>query len=108
LTNATCASDPLGKPSGWNNAEDMVNVAVLLSSDAADSKINIYSGGSLIGSMFGVTGLNGWSVPGLTLGEVKVEVLSKAGSPLLSTSGSMNVAADVAICNYNYQVVGLN
>lgn len=107
LTTATCASDSIGKPSGWNNAEDVVNVAIMLSS--AGSTVNVYSGGSKIGSMVGVKGLNAWSISGLRVGAVKVEVLpSSGGSALLSKSGTVNVAADAAICNYNYQVVGLN
>jgi glucan endo-1,3-alpha-glucosidase len=108
LTTASCPSDPVGKPSGWQNAEDVVNVAILLSADAIGSTINVYSGGSQIGSMIGVIGLNAWSVAGLTVGAVKVEVLPLGGeTPLLSTSGTRDVAADAAICNYNYQVVGL-
>lgn len=108
LTTATCASDPLGKPQGWNNAEDVVNVAVLLSSSAVGATINVYSGGSKIGSKVGVKGLNAWSVSGLKVGNVKVEVLAKAGgNALLSTTGGKNVAADAAVCNYNYDVVAL-
>jgi glucan endo-1,3-alpha-glucosidase len=109
LTTATCASDPIGKPGGWNNAEDVVNVAVILSGAAAGSTVNVYSGGSRVGSMIGVKGLNAWSVSGLKVGAVKVEVLPKSGgSTLLSKTGKTNVAADAAVCNYNYQVVGLN
>ena len=108
LTTATCASDPLGKPSNWSNAEDAVNVAVLLSGAAVGAKVNVYSGGVLIGSRVGVEGLNAWSIPGLNTGAVKVEVLPKTGSTaLISGTGSMDVAADAAICNYNYQVMAL-
>jgi glucan endo-1,3-alpha-glucosidase len=109
LTTATCASDPIGKPSGWDNAEDVVNVAVILSGAAAGSTVNVYSGGSRVGSMIGVKGLNAWSISGLKVGAVKVEVLPKSGgSTLLSKTGNTNVAADAVVCNYNYQVVGLN
>lgn len=108
LTTATCASDPLGKPSNWSNAEDVVNVAVLLSAAAAGAKVNVYSGGALIGSRTGVTGLNAWSIPGLKTGALRVEVMPKTGSvSLLSGTGGKNVAADAAICNYNYQVMAL-
>lgn len=108
MTTATCASDPLGKPSNWSNAEDAVNVAVLLSGAAVGAKVNVYSGGVLIGSQVGVEGLNAWSIPGLNTGTVKVEVLPKTGSTaLISGTGSMDVAADAAICNYNYQVMAL-
>jgi len=103
LTSATCASDPLGKPDGWSNAEDVVNVALILADDGA--KVNVYSGDSLISSKTGVKGLNSWSVPGLKTGTVKVEVVSNGVS--LSTSGGQKVTADAAVCNYNYQVVAL-
>lgn len=109
LTTATCTSDLIGKPNGWNNTEDVVNIAVLLSRDAAGSTVNVYSGGLQIGSVVGVTGLNAWSIPGLQVGAVKVEVVPKSGSSaLLSKTGTVNVAADAAVCNLNYQVVGLN
>jgi glucan endo-1,3-alpha-glucosidase len=108
LTTATCASDPLGKPSNWENAEDVVNVAVLLSVAAIGAKINVYSGGALIDSKTGVEGLNAWSIPGLTIGVVRVEVMPMTGSTaLISGTGSMDVTADAAICNYNYQVMAL-
>jgi glucan endo-1,3-alpha-glucosidase len=108
LTTATCAGDPLGKPSGWSNAEDVVNVAVLLSARAAGARIHVYSGGALIGSRTGREGLNAWKIPGLTTGSVQVEVTEVYGSTvLLSGAGSMNVTADAAICNYNYQVTAL-
>lgn len=108
LTTATCASDPMGKPCNWSSAEDVVNVAVLLSSAAVGAKIDVYSGGVLIGSRTGVKGLNAWSIAGLKTGSVSVEVMPKAGSSaLVSGIGSMKVAADAAVCNYNYQVVAL-
>ena len=108
LTSAPCASDPLGKPSNWENAEDVVNVAVLLSAAASGAKINVYSGGAVIGSHIGVTGLNSWSIAGLRTGAVRVEVLPTTGSkPLISGTGGKDVAADAAICNYNYQVQAL-
>lgn len=108
LTSAACASDALGKPFGWNNAEDVVNVAVMLSASGAGAKVNVYSGGAAIKTMLGVAGLNSWSVPGLKVGVVKVEILPKTGgAAILSASGAMNVAADAKLCNYNYQVVAL-
>jgi glucan endo-1,3-alpha-glucosidase len=108
LTTATCASDPIGKPNNWSSAEDVVNVAVLLSPTAVDAKINVYSGGTLIGSRTGVKGLNAWSISGLRVGSVSVVVMPETGStPLLSGIGSLNVAADAAVCNYNYQVMAL-
>jgi len=108
LTTATCASDSMGKPSGWSNAEDVVNVAIMLSSAAVGYKINVYSGGTLIATRTGVKGLNSLSIGGLRVGAVKVEVIPKTGSAaVVSGTSTMNVAADAAVCNYNYQVVAL-
>lgn len=108
LTTATCASDSLGKPNGWANAEDLINVAVLLSPSAAGATVNVYSGGSKIGTQTGKTGLNYWAFSGIKTGDVKVEILaSGGGSTLSSKTGGKQVAADAATCNYNYYVVGL-
>jgi glucan endo-1,3-alpha-glucosidase len=107
LTSATCASDPLGKPVNWETAEDVVNVAVLLSEAASGATINVYSGSCLIGSRIGVRGLNAWSMPGLKVGAVAVEVIGSDGSVLSSARSIMDVAADAAVCHYNYQVVAL-
>lgn len=108
LTSATCTSDPLGKPNGWSNAEDVVNVAVLLASEAAGAHINVFSGGEYIGQMIGVKGLNAQNFPGLKAGTVRVEVLTGyAGETLLDGSGSKEVTDDAVLCNFNYQVVGL-
>ena len=105
LTTATCASDSLGKPAGWANAEDLINVAVILSSAAT---VNVYSGGVKIGTQAGNTGLNSWGFTGMKTGAVKVEVVNSAGSTILSATGGQQVAADAAICNYNYYVVPLS
>lgn len=105
LTTATCASDSLGKPNGWSNAEDVINVAVILSSAAT---VNAYSGGVKIGSQSGVKGLNAFSFSGLKTGAVKVEVVNSAGTTILTATGGTHVAADAAICNYNYFVVPLS
>jgi glucan endo-1,3-alpha-glucosidase len=108
LTTATCAGDPLGKPRNWSNAEDVVNVAVLLAEAAVGAKITVYSGGMMIGSRAGIEGLNAWSISGLKTGAVKVEVMPKSGSTaLISGTGSIEVVADAAMCNYNYQVMSL-
>jgi glucan endo-1,3-alpha-glucosidase len=108
LTSATCASDALGKPDGWQNAEDVVNVAVILAAGAAGATVNVYSGGTRIGSGAGKAGLNSWEFKGMKTGEVKVEVLAAgSGNTMVSKTGGKQVAADAAVCNYNYFVVGL-
>jgi len=60
----------------------------------------------VIGSFVGVEGLNAWSVAGLTVGAVSVEV-EAGGATILSASGPQDVVADSALCNYNYQVAAL-
>jgi len=102
LTSATCASDPLGKPRGWSNAEDNVSLAVILA--AAGAKIYIYSGTKLISARTGVKGLNYWSVGGLKVGTVRAEVVLNGVT--MNASGGKQVTADAAICNFNYQVIG--
>ena len=107
LTTASITGDPLGLPSGSENAEDVVNVAVLLSASAIGAIVNVYSGGTLIGSQTGTQGLNSWEFSGLQVGSVAVDVISTSGATLLSATGPQDVAAEAAIANYNYQVVGL-
>ena len=107
LANAACASDPLGRPRGAENAEDAVLVAVMLSDSTAGAAVNVYSGGEKIASYEGVAGLNSWTVYGLRLGEQKVEVVGKDGSVLLSATGDHIVQPDATVCNFNYAVVGL-
>jgi glucan endo-1,3-alpha-glucosidase len=107
LTTASCASDPLGRPSGAENAEDVLNVAVLLSGPAVGAKVHVYSGGARIGSFVGVQGLNAWMVEGLRTGEQKVEVVGTDRSVLLSATGDHAVMGDATVCNFNYVVVGL-
>jgi glucan endo-1,3-alpha-glucosidase len=106
LSTFNCASDTLGKPAGSENAEDVVNVAVLLSKAGVGATISVSSGDSVIGSFVGVEGLNAWSVAGLSVGAVSVKVES-GGATVLSANGQQNVVADAALCNYNYQVAAL-
>jgi hypothetical protein len=61
----------------------------------------------LIGSQTGTQGLNSWEFSGLQVGSVAVDVISTSGATLLSATGPQDVAAEAAIANYNYQVVGL-
>lgn len=53
LASASCAADPIGKPHGWENAEDEVQVAVLLLAAAAGATVNVCSGDARIGSYKG-------------------------------------------------------
>ncbi|KAH8601291.1 glycoside hydrolase [Bisporella sp. PMI_857] len=107
LTTATCASDSIGKPDGWSNAEDLVHVAVLLSEAGAGSLIKVYNGddNEKLAEVVGVKGLNSFSVNGLNTGKVVVDIVEGI-TTIASAKGGKDVAADAAICNYNYHVVG--
>lgn len=107
LASAACASDPLGRPRGAENAEDALLVAVMLAAPAVGAAVNVYSGGEQIASHEGVLGLNSWMVYGLRLGEQKVEVVGGDGTVLLSATGDHDVQPDATVCNFNYVVVGL-
>ncbi|KAF2136390.1 glycoside hydrolase family 71 protein [Aplosporella prunicola CBS 121167] len=104
LTTASCSGDSLGKPSGAQNAEDVVNVAVLLPKGTTGTQVKVYSGGSLLKTLDGVAGLNAWSVTGLKTGAVRVELI-KGGKVIGAASGGKEVKADASLCNYNYEVV---
>jgi glucan endo-1,3-alpha-glucosidase len=107
LATASCYGDSLGKPQGWENADDAVNVAILLSGSAIGATVNVYSGDSLLKSFTGAAGLNSWSVLGMRVGAQKVEVVGTDGSVLLSKEGDHAVMADATVCNFNYAVVPL-
>ncbi|KAK8157800.1 glycoside hydrolase [Phyllosticta citrichinensis] len=106
LASASCSGDDLGKPSGWENALDALNFAVLLPEDTEGVTIKVYSGGNVIASVPGVAGLNAQSVPGIQLGAQKVELLKADGTVLGAGSGTVDVVAETdGTCNFNYQVV---
>jgi glucan endo-1,3-alpha-glucosidase len=106
LTTATCASDPLGKPDGWENALDAVSFAVLLPDGTAGITIKVMSGGKLIGSFAGTAGLNYATVEGMVAGAQSVEVVDGSGAVVISASSTSDVLAEAgAVCNYNYNVV---
>jgi glucan endo-1,3-alpha-glucosidase len=112
LTTASCPHDPLGKPEGWQNAQDAINLAIILSG-GGNYTINVYSNNSLIGSFPGTAGLNGRTVTGLRAGSgggQRVEVVNDADrTTVISATGTKDVLSEtMGICNYNYEVVGLS
>jgi glucan endo-1,3-alpha-glucosidase len=112
LTAASCANDPLGKPDGWQNAQDAINFAIILP-DTGNYTINVYSNNSLIGSFPGTAGLNGRTVPGLRAGSgggQRVEVVNDiTRATVIFATGKKDVLSETTgICNYNYEVVGLS
>jgi len=106
LTTATCDSDSLGKPAGWENALDAVNFAVLLPEGTSGVKINVMSGGKLIGSFAGIAGLNYGTVEGMVAGAQSVQVVGGTGATIAQASSPSNVLAEADdVCNFNYVVV---
>ncbi|TFK94672.1 glycoside hydrolase family 71 protein [Polyporus arcularius HHB13444] len=105
LKSASCSGDGLGKPSGSENAEDLINIAVLLPANTSGVNINVYSGGNLVSTLPTTAGLNMAAV-GIKTGAQKVELVNSAGQVIGAGSSTMDVAADTSgVCNFNYQVV---
>ncbi|KAB8754769.1 hypothetical protein FH972_026558 [Carpinus fangiana] len=104
LTTSSCAS---GQPSGYQNAQDLVNFAISLPSGASDYKIVVSSGGNVIATFPGQAGLNINSTGGLVAGSApKVDVVDDLGNTVASATGNMDVAGNADLCNYNYVVTG--
>ncbi len=105
LKSASCSGDGLGKPSGSENAEDLINIAVLLPASTSGVNISVYSGGNLVSTLPTTAGLNMAAV-GIKTGAQKVELVNSAGQVIGAGSSTMDVAADTSgVCNFNYQVV---
>ncbi|KAI0720253.1 glycoside hydrolase [Cerioporus squamosus] len=105
LRSASCSGDSLGKPSGFENAEDLINIAVLLPANTSGVKMNVYSGGNLVSTLPTTAGLNIAAVD-IKTGAQKVELVNSAGQIIGAGSSTVDVAADTSgVCNFNYQVV---
>ncbi|KAL1617546.1 hypothetical protein SLS56_010949 [Neofusicoccum ribis] len=105
LKDASCAGDYLGKPVGWENAQDTVNFAIVLPAETSGVKINVYSGEQLLKSFDGKAGLNAEAVLGMTTGAQKVELVNADGTVIGAGLSKEDVAADADFCNFNYHVV---
>jgi glucan endo-1,3-alpha-glucosidase len=106
LTTATCDSDFLGKPAGWENALYALNFAVLLSADTAGATINVMSDSTLIGSFGEKAGLNYGTVEGLVAGARSVKVIDETGVIITQGRSPNDVLAETDdVCNFNYIVV---
>lgn len=106
LTSASCRSDPIGQPSGYELMADVIEVALTVATGATAS-VKVYSGGKLLTTEIAVEGLNAWEVNGLTVGDVRVVVEDGTGRVLSDETGSISVMDEATLCNYNPQVVGL-
>ncbi|KAK7703348.1 hypothetical protein SLS57_010997 [Botryosphaeria dothidea] len=105
LKDASCSGDYLGKPIGWENAQDTVNFAVVLPQDSEGVKINVYSADTLLESFDGKAGMNAQAVQGMKAGQQKVELVGADGSVIGAGLSKVDVAADADFCNFNYHVV---
>lgn len=106
LKTATCESDSLGKPSGWENALDAVNFAVLLPEGTTGVTINVISGRKLIGSFAGTAGLNYGTVEGMVAGPQSIQVVGETGAVVAQAASPSDVLAEADdVCNFNYVVV---
>ncbi|KAI0759582.1 glycoside hydrolase [Trametes elegans] len=105
LKDAACARDGLGRPEGAQNAQDVINIAMLLPADSDGATLRVISGGSVVATLGTVPGLNYADVP-IRTGAQRVELLDRNGNILGAGSGSRDVVADTdGVCNFNYQVV---
>jgi glucan endo-1,3-alpha-glucosidase len=115
LKSASCSSDSLGKPSGWENAQDAINFGLVFAADTASGQyvINVYTdaagANTKIGQYDAVAGLNYATAAGVTTGQQSLEVVdSSTGDVVASATSTMAVEADISsggVCNFNYQVL---
>ncbi|EJF61327.1 glycoside hydrolase [Dichomitus squalens LYAD-421 SS1] len=105
LKGASCSGDSLGKPQGWESAQDTINIAVLLPSNTSGTTIRVTSGGNVVANLATTAGLNYAAVP-ISTGAQKVELVDASGNVLGAGSSTQDVVADTSgTCNFNYQVV---
>lgn len=102
----TCASDPLGKPLGYEAISDTLTVGIYASSSAESQNLTLkaYSGGNLVRTEPVVQGLNKFLFE-MQLGKQYVEVVDEGGRVLFSGEGPLDVVGESGLCNFNFQVV---
>ncbi|KAI8845387.1 glycosyl hydrolase family 71-domain-containing protein [Chytriomyces cf. hyalinus JEL632] len=107
LTTGTCT---VAKPSGYGLARDLVNYAFVLPAGSSGWTIRVLNNGAQVGgSPFAASaGLNAKAVGGLSAGSVSVQVVNSAGTVVATVSGTKSLTnSGGSVCNYNYEVVGL-
>ncbi|KAK8058465.1 glycoside hydrolase family 71 protein [Apiospora phragmitis] len=108
---ASCQSDPEGRPGGAGAGKDAVNWAVVAADyGLANLRLQIWSGGQLIRKVALQPGLNYGSEPGLATGPQYFEVVDTANNNKIVMSGKGRVdvkAQSTGYCNFNYVVAGL-
>jgi glucan endo-1,3-alpha-glucosidase len=103
----SCSGDDVIKsPDPPKVAEDAVTGVVLVKSGKTGLVAVVNVGGKELGKMNLVPGFNRFKYTGMGTGKVEVEVWE--GSTLVMGGyGALEVQRQAAICNYNFQVVGL-
>ncbi|KAG7284815.1 hypothetical protein NEMBOFW57_009430 [Staphylotrichum longicolle] len=98
----------LGKPTGWEEVEDAVNVVAVLGSGQAEARIRVWSGGVVRAEFEGKIGMNVHQVA-VEKGEQVVQLVAADGRVIGEGRGSKGITDRIedigGICNYNYQVV---
>lgn len=93
---ATATSDPYGKPTNYDWADDNIYLTLLLTGPAV---VTVTSGGSSQ-TFNGVAGKNHFQYVGFSAGTPSVSV-SMGGATVLSASGPMAITNSPAIYNFN-------
>ena len=106
LTVGADCSDPLGKPSDVENAEDAVTGVIVVAKGKTGLIAVVNNGDKELGKKTLVEGFNKFKVNGLGAGKVQVEVWD--GTTMIGGGyGKLEVATSSNLCNYNFQVVGI-
>ncbi|KAL1949764.1 hypothetical protein VTO73DRAFT_8645 [Trametes versicolor] len=108
LLTAQCASDPLGKPDGAQNAVDELSYAVLLPADSTGVTVRVSSGGNVVATFPTTPGLNANTVP-IQLGAQRVELVGADGNVIGAGDGTKDVVGETdGVCNFNYEVADIS
>ncbi|CAG8954081.1 hypothetical protein HYFRA_00009183 [Hymenoscyphus fraxineus] len=107
LAAGTCPNDVLSRPNGATTIEDRVSGVILVAAGQTGLSVTATSGSKNLGTQALNAGYNSFSFTGMTTGTVNVKVVGSNGASVVQGSGKIAVTNQAAICNYNFQVVGL-
>jgi glucan endo-1,3-alpha-glucosidase len=106
--NADCGADGFGKPRDFANAEDVVSGVVLVAAGKTGLVAVVNNGDKELGRTEAlVEGFNKFRVEGLGDGQVSVKIVDGSGAVVTEATGPLSVSSSAALCNYNFQVVGI-
>ncbi|KAK4184087.1 glycoside hydrolase [Podospora australis] len=100
----------LEPPDNWEDAEDAVNIGLLVGGLDEKVKIRVWSGGDLIKEIEAREGMSAYQVDGIRKGVQVVQVVSNDGRRVMAEGrGLVGVTDDITdlngVWNFNYQVV---